>query len=147
MILKVKSVIGKTAGWQAFHQSSCSCSWLNSQVLVIFNLKELYYLMRLEIISFFLAQDTWLKYETLWIEIQYSKLFRSIKLSSHLHTTNARGAYIFTVVKRTAHNSMLHKRLIKHNKTQSNFMISTAIHTKNSYSMSILIVVQLVINI
>ena len=39
------------------------------------------------------------------------KLFRSNKLSSHLHTINACGACIITVVRRSAHNSMLHKRL------------------------------------
>ena len=102
MVFKVKSGIGKTAGWQAFHQSSCSCSWFHSQVN--FNLK------------------------VLSIEIQYSKLFRSNKILSHLHTINAFGAYIITVVRCRAHNLMVHKRLKWNNKTQNKFMTSTAFH-------------------
>ena len=76
------------------------------------------------------------------------KLFQSIKLSSHLHTINACGACIITVVRRSAHNSMLHKRLKWNKKTQCKYMTSTAFHTKKTHTpcKSPLIVVHLAIN-
>ena len=57
----------------------------------------------------YLAQVGCMKVSQLKSSVQ--KLFRSIKLSSHLHTINACGACIITVVRRSADNSMLHKRL------------------------------------
>ena len=57
-----------------------------------------------------------------WNPCSVQKVFRSNKLSSHLHTINACGACIITVARRSAHNSMLHKRLKGNNKTQSKFM-------------------------
>ena len=113
MVFKVKSGIGKTAGWQAFHQSSCLCSWFHSQVLVNFNLKDRYFLLWLKIIPSSLPQilcTIWL-HGSLLIEIQYPKAFCSNKVSSYLHTINTCGVCLITLVMRSAHNSMLHKRL------------------------------------
>ena len=69
------------------------------------------------------------------LKFSVQKVFRSNKLSSHLHTINAYGACIITVVRRSAQNSMLHKRLKWNNKTQSKFMTITAFHPKTYNSM------------
>ena len=57
----------------------------------------------------YLAQVGCMKVSQLKSSVQ--KLFRSNKLSSHLHTINPFGACIITVVRCRAHNSMVHKRL------------------------------------
>ena len=136
MVLKVKSGIQKTAGWQAFHQSSCSCSWFHSLTStsrrpLLFNVTgNNFPLFRPR----YFAQCGCMKVSQLKSNIQ--KLFRSNKLSSHLRTINACGTCIFTVARRSAPNSMLREKLKWNNKTQSKFMTSTAFHTKISLSMN-----------
>ena len=100
--LQVKSGIVKTAGWNAFHQPSCSCSWFHLQVLVNFYLKNRFNVTTNNSFLFCprcLAQVGCMKVSQLKSSVQ--KLFRSNKLSSHLYTINACGACIITVVRRS----------------------------------------------
>ena len=90
-----------------FFISLTSISQFQSKGPLLFNVTgKLFFLL----CPRYLAQDGCMKVSQLKSD-SIQKLFRSNKLSSHLRTINAYGACIITVVRRSTHNLMLHKRL------------------------------------
>ena len=138
MVLKVNSGIGKMAGLQAFSPELIFAVLISLTTINQFQFKGSLLFNVTENNSFLLRPRYLPKVGCMKIsqlKSSVKKLFQSNKLSSHFHTINACGACIITVVRRSSHNSMLHERLKRNNKTQSKFMTST--NTKLSLSITI----------